>query len=185
MYVQKCWQCFRVGSSLGVEMSFCLLSSRRSCQSIQLCLNTLYLVQNIRNTMDTDGLQKKILELSKNAAELQVSISTLGGTKRQPIVYSGLARGISTSVRQTALNLSVLKKLQCNRNLDSVTALTKKVAVWRLKTGLIQTIHSFILSAKLNFQETFSPLFEKIYQKVMLWLMLLKLLAWTDKRKQR
>lgn len=49
--------------------------------------------------MDTDGLQKKILELSKNAAELQVSISTLGGTKRQPIVYSGLARGISTSGR--------------------------------------------------------------------------------------
>lgn len=80
-------------------MSFCLLFSRRSCQSIQLCLNTLYLVQNIRNTMDTDGLQKKILELSKNAAELQVSISTLGGTKRQPIVYSGLARGISTSGR--------------------------------------------------------------------------------------
>ncbi|XP_059673023.1 inositol 1,4,5-triphosphate receptor associated 2 [Gavia stellata] len=28
--------------------------------------------ENIRNSMDTDGLQKKILELSKNAAELQI-----------------------------------------------------------------------------------------------------------------
>lgn len=112
MYVHKCWQCFRVGSSLGVDVSFCIVSSRRSCQSIQLCLNALYLVQNIRNSMDTDGLQKKILELSKNAAELQVSISTLAGTKRQPIVYLGLVRGISTSGRQTARNLSVLKN--CN-----------------------------------------------------------------------
>ncbi|XP_009944600.1 PREDICTED: lymphoid-restricted membrane protein-like [Leptosomus discolor] len=33
------------------------------CQNKQL---------NIRNSMDTDGLQKKILELSKNAAELQI-----------------------------------------------------------------------------------------------------------------
>ena len=73
--------------------------------------------------MDTDGLQKKILELSKNAAELQVSISTLGGTKRQPIVYSGLVRGISTSRRQTAMNLSVLKN--CNAIIVKAVVLSK------------------------------------------------------------
>lgn len=49
--------------------------------------------------MDTDGLQKKILELSKNAAELQVSISTLGGTEGQPIDYLCLVRKISASGR--------------------------------------------------------------------------------------
>lgn len=48
--------------------------------------------------MDTDGLQKKILELSKNAAELQVSISTLAGTKRQPIVYLGLETTLTKKV---------------------------------------------------------------------------------------
>lgn len=74
IYVHKYWWCFRVGSSLGVEMSFCLVSLRRSCQYIQLCLNTLCLVQNIWNSVDTDELRKKILELSKNAAELQVRI---------------------------------------------------------------------------------------------------------------
>lgn len=80
--------------------------------------------------MDTDGLQKKILELSKNAADLQVSISTLGGRKRQPIVYSGLVRVDNSEP-------VCIKELQCNHSLDSATALTKKVAVWRLKTGLI------------------------------------------------
>lgn len=80
--MSKCHPCFRVGSILGVEMSLFLVSSRRSCQSIQLCLNILYLVQNIRSSMDADGLQKKILELSKNAAELQVSTLTPGDVDR-------------------------------------------------------------------------------------------------------
>jgi len=75
LYVHKCCYCFRVGSILGVEVVLFLVSSKRSCQSVQLCLNILYFVQNIRNSMDTDGLQKKILDLSKSAAELQVSIS--------------------------------------------------------------------------------------------------------------
>lgn len=136
MYVHRCWWSFRVGSSLGVEMSFCLVPSRRSCQSIQLCLNTLYLVQNIRNSMDTDELQKKILDLSKNAAELQVSIRTLGGIKRQPIVCSGLVRGISASKTDSPEPVYI-KELQCNHSSDSATALTKEVAVWRLKTGLL------------------------------------------------
>ncbi|NXW33357.1 LRMP protein, partial [Phaetusa simplex] len=57
-----------------------VVSSRRSCQSIQLCLNALYLVQATRNSMDTDELQKKILELSKNAAELQIQAHTYENT---------------------------------------------------------------------------------------------------------
>ncbi|NXK26613.1 LRMP protein, partial [Arenaria interpres] len=50
------------------------------CQNKQLekenqsLINTITSLQeeNIRNNMDTDGLQKKILELSKNVAELQI-----------------------------------------------------------------------------------------------------------------
>lgn len=49
--------------------------------------------------METDGLQKKIVELSKDAAELEVSISTLGGSKGQPVVYTGLVQEISVSGR--------------------------------------------------------------------------------------
>lgn len=43
--------------------------------------------------MDTDGLQKKILELSKNAAQLQVSILKLGGIKSQPGFHLGQVKG--------------------------------------------------------------------------------------------
>lgn len=47
--------------------------------------------------MDADGLQKKILELSKNAAELQVSTLTPGDEDR--LVYSGLVGEIASPGR--------------------------------------------------------------------------------------
>jgi len=100
--------------------------------------------------MDIDGLQKKILELSKNAAELQVSISTLRETKRQPIVYSGSSEGSFCLCKVDSPGPVFIKELQYNHSLDSATALTKKVAVWRLKSGLIEIIHNFILFSKLN-----------------------------------
>ncbi|NWS12079.1 LRMP protein, partial [Pachyramphus minor] len=43
-------------------------------QSLNIKVTSLQ-EENIRNSMDTDGLQKKILELSKNAADLQIQVN--------------------------------------------------------------------------------------------------------------
>ncbi|XP_050180274.1 inositol 1,4,5-triphosphate receptor associated 2-like [Myiozetetes cayanensis] len=48
-------------------------------QSLSIKVTSLQ-EENIRNSMDTDGLQKKILELSKNAAELQIQVNLYEST---------------------------------------------------------------------------------------------------------
>ncbi|NWU80940.1 LRMP protein, partial [Onychorhynchus coronatus] len=48
-------------------------------QSLNIKVSSLQ-EENIRNSMDTDGLQKKILELSKNAAELQMQVNLYEST---------------------------------------------------------------------------------------------------------
>ncbi|NWU06040.1 LRMP protein, partial [Cephalopterus ornatus] len=48
-------------------------------QSLNIKVTSLQ-EENIRNSMDTDGLQKKVLELSKNAAELQIQVNLYEST---------------------------------------------------------------------------------------------------------
>ncbi|XP_064510224.1 inositol 1,4,5-triphosphate receptor associated 2 [Pseudopipra pipra] len=48
-------------------------------QSLNIKVTSLQ-EENIRSSMDTDGLQKKILELSKNAAELQIQVNLCEST---------------------------------------------------------------------------------------------------------
>lgn len=60
--------------------------------------------------MDTNGLQKKILELSKKAAQLQVSNFKAERNKKSTWILLGSSEGgIFAARRQSVLNLSMLK----------------------------------------------------------------------------
>ncbi|NXW17344.1 LRMP protein, partial [Circaetus pectoralis] len=95
--------------------------------------------ENIRNTMDTDGLQKKILELSKNAAELQV----------QAHIYESTVVNKEASLIQKEQDIKELKLtiVECSSVIETLRAEKNKLLenVQHMQQELISNGLSFPL----------------------------------------
>ncbi|NXC15687.1 LRMP protein, partial [Corythaeola cristata] len=100
--------------------------------------------ENIRNSMDTDGLQRKILELSKNAAELQV----------QAHIFETTAVNKEASLIQKEQDIKELKLtiVECSSIIETLRAEKNKLLenMQHMQQELISNGLSFPLLCKLN-----------------------------------
>ncbi|NXE04567.1 LRMP protein, partial [Lophotis ruficrista] len=100
--------------------------------------------ENIRNCMDTDELQKKILELSKNAAELQI----------QAHVYETTVVNKETSLIQMEQDIKELKLtvVECSSIIETLRAEKNKLLenMQHMQQELISNGLSFPLLYKCN-----------------------------------
>ncbi|NXG20923.1 LRMP protein, partial [Grallaria varia] len=73
--------------------------------------------ENIRNSMDTDGLQKKILELSKSAAELEIQVhlyeSTVGNQEASLIKKEQDIKELKLTIVECS---SIIETLRAEKN---------------------------------------------------------------------
>ncbi|NXL46138.1 LRMP protein, partial [Podilymbus podiceps] len=100
--------------------------------------------ENIRNSMDTDGLQKKILELSKNAAELQI----------QAQIYETTVVNKEASLIQKEQDINELKLtiVECSSIIETLRAEKNKLLenMQHMQQELISNGLSFPLLCKFN-----------------------------------
>ncbi|NXT36262.1 LRMP protein, partial [Pelecanoides urinatrix] len=100
--------------------------------------------ENIRNSMDTDGLQKKILELSKNAAELQI----------QAHIYESTAVNKEASLIRKEQDIKELKLtiVECSSIIETLRAEKNKLLenMQHMQQELISNGLSFPLLCKFN-----------------------------------
>ncbi|NWH71800.1 LRMP protein, partial [Piaya cayana] len=100
--------------------------------------------ENIRNNMDTDGLQKKILELSKNAAELQIQVH----------MYESSVVNKEASLIQKEQDIKELKLtiVECSSIIETLRAEKNKLLenMQHVQQELISNGLSFPLLCKLN-----------------------------------
>ncbi|XP_050754039.1 inositol 1,4,5-triphosphate receptor associated 2 [Gymnogyps californianus] len=100
--------------------------------------------ENIRNSMDTDGLQKKILELSKNAAELQI----------QAHIYESTVVNKEASLIQKEQDIKELKLtiVECSSIIETLRAEKSKLLenMQHMQQELISNGLSFPLLCKFN-----------------------------------
>ncbi|KAM9293293.1 inositol 1,4,5-triphosphate receptor associated 2 [Morus bassanus] len=100
--------------------------------------------ENIRNSMDTDGLQKKILELSKNAAELQI----------QAHIYENTVMNKEASLIQKEEDIKELKLtiVECSSVIETLRAEKTKLLenMKHMQQELISNGSSFPLLCKFN-----------------------------------
>ncbi|NXW09353.1 LRMP protein, partial [Fregetta grallaria] len=100
--------------------------------------------ENIRNSMDTDGLQKKILELSKNAAELQI----------QAHIYESTMVNKEASLIQKEQDIKELKLtiVECSSIIETLRAEKNKLLenMQHMQQELISNGLSFPLLCKFN-----------------------------------
>ncbi|KAM6418443.1 inositol 1,4,5-triphosphate receptor associated 2 isoform 1-T1 [Pluvialis apricaria] len=100
--------------------------------------------ENIRNSMDTDGLQKKILELSKNAAELQI----------QAHIYESTVVNKEASLIQKEQDIKELKLtiVECSSIIETLRAEKNKLLenMQHMQQELISNGLSFPLLCKFN-----------------------------------
>ncbi|NXK02059.1 LRMP protein, partial [Herpetotheres cachinnans] len=100
--------------------------------------------ENIRNSMDTDGLQKKILELSKNAAELQI----------QAHIYESTVVNKEASLIQKEQDIKELKLtiVECSSVIETLRAEKNKLLenMQHMQQELISNGLSFPLLCKWN-----------------------------------
>ncbi|KAF1478913.1 Lymphoid-restricted membrane protein, partial [Eudyptula minor novaehollandiae] len=100
--------------------------------------------ENIRNSMDTDGLQKKILELSKNAADLQI----------QAHIYESTMVNKEASLIQKEQDIKELKLtiVECSSVIETLRAEKNKLLenMQHMQQELISNGLSFPLLCKLN-----------------------------------
>ncbi|NWI32900.1 LRMP protein, partial [Sula dactylatra] len=100
--------------------------------------------ENIRNSMDTDGLQKKILELSKNAAELQI----------QAHIYESTVMNKEASLIQKEQDIKELKLtiVECSSIIEALRAEKNKLLenMQHMQQELISNGSSFPLLYKFN-----------------------------------
>ncbi|KAK1201361.1 IRAG2 protein, partial [Pygoscelis papua] len=96
--------------------------------------------ENIRNSMDTDGLQKKILELSKNAADLQI----------QAHIYESTMVNKEASLIQKEQDIKELKLtiVECSSVIEKKNKLLENMQ--HMQQELISNGLSFPLLCKLN-----------------------------------
>ncbi|NXJ93350.1 LRMP protein, partial [Corythaixoides concolor] len=100
--------------------------------------------ENIRNSMDADGLQRKILELSKNAAELQVQVH----------IFETTAVNKEASLIQKEQDIKELKLtiVECSSIIETLRAEKNKLLenMQLMQQELISNGLSFPLLCKLN-----------------------------------
>ncbi|KAM9581210.1 inositol 1,4,5-triphosphate receptor associated 2 isoform 2-T3 [Guaruba guarouba] len=100
--------------------------------------------ENIRNSMDTDGLQKKILELSKNAAELQIQVH----------IYETTVVNKEASLIQKEQDIKELKLtiVECSSIIETLRAEKNKLLenMQHMQQELISNGLNFPLLCKLN-----------------------------------
>ncbi|XP_069718966.1 inositol 1,4,5-triphosphate receptor associated 2 isoform X1 [Phaenicophaeus curvirostris] len=100
--------------------------------------------ENVRNNMDTDGLQKKILELSKNAAELQIQVH----------MYESTVVNKEASLIQKEQDIKELKLtiVECSSIIETLRAEKNKLLenMQHVQQELISNGLSFPLLCKLN-----------------------------------
>ncbi|NXA20328.1 LRMP protein, partial [Ibidorhyncha struthersii] len=100
--------------------------------------------ENIRNSMDTDGLQKKILELSKNAAELQ----------NQAHLYESTVVNKEASLIQKEQDIKELKLtiVECSSIIETLRAEKNKLLenMQHMQQELISNGLSFPLFCEFN-----------------------------------
>ncbi|NWH52920.1 LRMP protein, partial [Fregata magnificens] len=100
--------------------------------------------ENIRNSMDTDGLKKKILELSKNAAELQI----------QAHIYETTVVNKEASLIQKEQDIKELQLtiVECSSIIETLRAEKNKLLenMQHMQQELISNGSSFPLLYKLN-----------------------------------
>ncbi|NXT50958.1 LRMP protein, partial [Pluvianellus socialis] len=112
-------------------------------QSLILKITSLQ-EENIRNSMDTDGLQKKILELSKNAAELQI----------QAHIYESTVVNKEASLIQKEQDIKELKLtiVECSSIIETLRAEKNKLLenMQHMQQELISNGLSFPLLCKFN-----------------------------------
>ncbi|KAM4671409.1 LOW QUALITY PROTEIN: inositol 1,4,5-triphosphate receptor associated 2 [Amazona ochrocephala] len=100
--------------------------------------------ENIRNSMDMDGLQKKILELSKNAAELQMQVH----------IYETTVVNKEASLIQKEQDIKELKLtiVECSSIIETLRAEKNKLLenVQHMQQELISNGLNFPLLCKFN-----------------------------------
>ncbi|XP_064316230.1 inositol 1,4,5-triphosphate receptor associated 2 isoform X1 [Phalacrocorax carbo] len=100
--------------------------------------------ENIRNSMDNDGLQKKILEMSKNAAELQM----------QAHIYETTVMNKEASLIQKEQDIKELKLtiVECSSVIETLRAEKNKLLenMQHMQQELISNGSSFPLLHKFN-----------------------------------
>ncbi|XP_031453015.1 lymphoid-restricted membrane protein isoform X1 [Phasianus colchicus] len=100
--------------------------------------------ENIRNSMDTDGLQKKILDLSKNAAELQMQVH----------IYESTVINKEASLIQKEQDIKELKLtiVECTSIIETLRAEKSKLLedMRHMQQELISNGLSFPLMSKVN-----------------------------------
>uniref|UniRef100_A0A8C2SUA7 Lymphoid-restricted membrane protein-like n=1 Tax=Coturnix japonica TaxID=93934 RepID=A0A8C2SUA7_COTJA len=100
--------------------------------------------ENIRNSMDTDGLQKKILDLSKNAAELQMQVH----------IYESTVVNKEASLIQKEQDIKELKLtiVECSSIIETLRAEKSKLLedMRHMQQELISNGLSFPLMSKVN-----------------------------------
>ncbi|NXJ00928.1 LRMP protein, partial [Psophia crepitans] len=100
--------------------------------------------ENIRNSMDTDELQKKILDLSKNAAELQI----------QAHIYESTVVNKEASLIQKEQDIKELKLtiVECSSTIETLRTEKKKLLenMQHMQQELIANGLSFPLFSKFN-----------------------------------
>ncbi|XP_057284015.1 inositol 1,4,5-triphosphate receptor associated 2 isoform X1 [Pezoporus wallicus] len=100
--------------------------------------------ENIRNSMDTDGLQKKILELSKNAAELQIQVH----------IYETTVVNKEASLIQKEQDIKELKLtiVECSSIIETLRTEKNKLLenMQHMQQELISNGLNFPLLCKLN-----------------------------------
>ncbi|XP_067150920.1 inositol 1,4,5-triphosphate receptor associated 2 [Apteryx mantelli] len=100
--------------------------------------------ENIRNSLDTDGLQKKILELSKTAAELQI----------QAHIYESAVVNKEASLIQKEQDIKELKStiVECSSVIETLRAEKNKLLenIQHMQQELISNGLSFPLMYKFN-----------------------------------
>ncbi|NXU45486.1 LRMP protein, partial [Drymodes brunneopygia] len=106
----------------------------------------------IRSSMDTDGLQKKILELSKNAAQLQI----------QAHIYESTVVNKEASLIQKEQDIKELKLtiVECSSIIEALRAEKNKLleSIQHLQQELISNGLSFQLLCKFNTPEGMNSL---------------------------
>ncbi|NXE47451.1 LRMP protein, partial [Casuarius casuarius] len=100
--------------------------------------------ENIRNSLDTDGLQKKILELSKTVAELQIQVH----------IYESAVVNKEAGLIQKEQDIKELKStiVECSSIIESLRAEKKKLLenMQHMQQELISNGLSFPLMYKFN-----------------------------------
>ncbi|NWW93232.1 LRMP protein, partial [Rhynochetos jubatus] len=100
--------------------------------------------ENIRNSMDTDGLQKKILELSKNAAELQIRVN----------IYENTVMNKEASLIQKEQDIKELKLtiVECSSVIETLRAEKNQLLenMQHMQQELISNRLSFPFLCKFN-----------------------------------